>query len=129
MQKLGPVQEMPASAMVCAGCGGSGIGANVQFVPSKYPDSGVPPPVTPTAMHELGAAQETLTNGLDRSSTLQLTPFQPMMSDPTAVQLVALGHDTLSRALPRPILGEGWIRHAVPFHSSTSVGCGPVAAR
>jgi hypothetical protein len=54
--------------------------------------------VTPTAMHELGAAQETLTNGLDRSSTFQL---QPMMSEPTAVQLVGLGHDTLSRVLLR----------------------------
>jgi hypothetical protein len=68
-------------------------------------------------MHELGAVQETLVNRLDRSSTFQVTPFQPMMSDPTAVQLVALGHDTLSRVLPRPVLGEGSARHAVPFHA------------
>jgi hypothetical protein len=80
-------------------------------------------------MHELGAAQETLTNGLDRSSTFQLTPFQPMMSDPTAVQLAELGHDTLSRVLPRPMLGDGSTRHALPFHRSTSVSCGPLAAR
>jgi hypothetical protein len=103
--------------MLCAGCGGRGIGSSVQFVPSKYPDSGVPSAVTPTAMHELGAVQETLVNRLDRSSTFQVTPFQPMMSDPTAVQLVALGHDTLSRVLPRPVLGGGSARHAVPFHA------------
>ena len=115
--------------MLCAGCRGRGIGSSVQFVPSKYPDSGVPPAVTPTAMHELGAAQETLTNGLDRSSTFQVTPFQPMMRDPTAVQLVALGHDTLSRVLPRPIPGEGSTRHAMPFHRSMSAGCGPLAVR
>jgi hypothetical protein len=83
--------------------------------------------VTPTVIHEFGAVQETLTNGLDRSSTFQLTPFQPMMSDPTAVQLVALGHDTLSRVLPRPVLGEGSTRHAVPFHRSMSASCGPAA--
>jgi hypothetical protein len=58
--------------------------------------------------------QETLVNGLDRSSTFQVTPFQPRMSEPTAVQLVARGHDTLSRVLPRPILGDGSTRHAVP---------------
>ena len=115
--------------MLCAGCGGRGIGSSVQVVPLKYPDSGWPPSVTPTAMHELGAAQETLANGLDRSSTFQVTPFQPMTSDPTAVQLVALGHDTLSRVLPRPILGDGSTRHAVPFHRSMSVGCGPLAVR
>jgi hypothetical protein len=115
--------------MLCAGCPGRGIGSSVQFVPSKYPDSGWPPLMTPTARHESGAAQDTLTNGLDRSSTFQLTPFQPMISDPTAVQLVALGHDTLSRVLPRPVPGEGSIRHAVPFHRSTSVTCGPAAVR
>jgi hypothetical protein len=59
MQKPGPAQETPASVMVCAGCGGSGIGCTVQVVPSKYPDSGVPLAVTPTAMHEPGAAQDT----------------------------------------------------------------------
>jgi hypothetical protein len=80
-------------------------------------------------MHELGETQETLTNGLDRSSTFQVTPFQPTMSDPTAAQLVALGHDTLSRVLNRPILGEGSTRHAVPFHRSMRVGCGPRAVR
>ena len=115
--------------MFCAGCGGRGIGSSFQLVPSKYPDSGVPPGVTPAAMHEAGAAQETLANGLDRSSTFQLAPFQPRMSDPTAVQLVALGHDTLSRVLPRPMLGDGSTRHALPFHRSISVSCGPLAVR
>src|SRR5579859_2038786 len=115
--------------MPCAGCRGRGIGSSVQFVPSKYPDSGVPPLVTPTAMHELGAVQETLVNGLDRSSTVQVTPVQPMMSDPTAVQLAAPGHDTLSRVLPRPIPGDGSTRHAVPSHRSMSAGCGPPAVR
>ena len=89
MQNRGPVQETPASVMLCPGCGGSGIGRTVQVVPSKYPDSGVPPLVTPTAVHEPGAAQETLVNGLDRSSTVQARPFQPRTSDPTAVQLAA----------------------------------------
>jgi len=98
-------------------------------VPSQYPDSGLPPAVTPTAMHELGATQETATNGLDRSSTFQLAPFQPRMSDPTAVQLVALGHDTPSSVLLRPMLGEGSTRQAVPFRRSMSVSCGPLAVR
>ena len=128
MQKPGPAQEMPASVMLWAGCGGRGIGCSVQVVPSKYPDSGVPP-VTPTAMHQLGVAQETLVNRLDRSSTVQVRPFQPRMSDPTAVQLAAPGHDTLSRVLARPMLGDGSTRHAVPFHRSMSVGCGPAAVR
>jgi hypothetical protein len=85
--------------------------------------------VTPTAIHQIGATQETLTNGLDRSSTFQLTPFQPMISDPTAVQMVALGHDTLSRIAARPAPGEGSSRHAVPDHSSMRVRCGPLAVR
>jgi hypothetical protein len=79
-------------------------------------------------MHQLGATQETLTKWLGRSSTFQLCPSQPRMSDPTAVQLVALGHDTLSRVLARPVLGgDGSIRHAVPFHRSMRVRCGPPA--
>ena len=113
--------------MLCAGCRGRDIGSSFHFAPSQYPDSGAPWLVTPTAMHEFGATQETLTNGLDRSSTFQLSPFQPRMSDPTAVQLVALGHDTLSRVLARPVLGDGSTRHAVPFHRSTRVRCGPLA--
>jgi hypothetical protein len=80
-------------------------------------------------MHERGVAQDTLVNGLDRSSTVQIRPFQPRMSDPTAAQLAALGHDTLSRVLARPMLGDGSTRHAVPFHRSISAGRGPVAVR
>jgi len=113
--------------MLCARCRGRGIGSSFQFAPSQYPDSGAPPLVTPTAMHEVGTTQKTLTNGLDRSSTCQVIPFQPMMSDPTAVQLAALGHDTLSRVLARPILGEGSTCHAVPFHRSARSSSGPVA--
>jgi len=68
-------------------------------------------------------------NGLDLRSTFQLTPSRPRISDPTAVQLMALGHDTLSRVLPRPMLGEGSTRQAVPSHRSMSVSCGPLAVR
>jgi hypothetical protein len=115
--------------MVCAGWAGRGIGCSVQVVPSKYPDSGWPPLVTPTAMHELGVVHETLVNGLDCSSTFQVTPFQPRISDPTATQLTALGHDTPSRVLSWPRLGDGSTRQAVPFHRSMSVSCGPTAVR
>ena len=54
----------------------------------------MPLAVTPTAIHEFGAAQETLTKGLDERSTVQVTLFQPTMSDPTAVQFAADAHYT-----------------------------------
>ena len=113
--------------MLWAGCRGRGIGATVQLVPFQCPDSGSPPAVLPTAVHEPGAVQETLVNGLDRRSTFQIPPFQPMISDPTAVQLVAVGHDTLSSVPSRPSPGDGTTCHTVPSHRSISVRSGPLA--
>ncbi|MFY9888998.1 MAG: hypothetical protein WAK71_11870 [Streptosporangiaceae bacterium] len=83
--------------------------------------------MTPTATHAPGAGQETLTNGLELRSIVQDVPFQPAMSEPTAVHLTALGQDTLSRVPARPAPGGGETCQAAPFQSSTSACSGPVA--
>lgn len=69
---------------------------------------------------------------LGLATTAQALPFQastrvcstldPLISSPTATQLVELGQDTLSRELfPAPWLGLATVDHVPPVHCSTRV--------
>ena len=67
---------------------------------------------------------------------VQLTPSQrsasccPLPAEPTAMQVVAVGHETLLNWLSTPVAGFGvaWIDQPVPFHASASVRWMPTAS-
>jgi hypothetical protein len=67
---------------------------------------------------------------------VQLTPSQrsascgPYSVEPTAMQVVAVGHETLLNWLSPPVGGFGvaWIDQPVPFHVSANVWWLPAAS-
>lgn len=113
---------------------GLGLGVTVQLVPfhdSTRVRKPRPPVLYPTASHWVVLVHETAWRplpsgpGLGVGVTVQADPFQlsandPAASDPTVMQKVAVGHETLiSEVYPSGFVG-GMTDQVVPVASSAS---------